>query len=199
MAGGKIEKIALEEAFILPELVEKSKNYVAPGSVAKLNANLLDIHNQRLTRMDDQGISFMVLSLTSPGPQDETDPTKAQRLAERANDYLAAEIAKNPTRFGGFASLSMHNPEIAAKEARRAVKTLGFQGVIVNDFQSTGEDGEGAIFYDQPEWDMFWEEIQALDVPFYMHPRLTTPYISNLFLKDRPWLRASAYFFSVGK
>ncbi|KAI9833512.1 MAG: hypothetical protein M1819_003671 [Sarea resinae] len=193
-----ISKIAIEEAFSLPDLIGKTKDYTPAFRVDELNSQLLDIHAQRLRDMDTYGVDFMVLSLTSPGPQDQSDPKKAEALAIRSNDYLAAEIAKNPKRFGGFASLSMHDPHVAAEEAKRAIKELKLLGLIVNDFQSCGDDGEGAIFYDQPEWDAFWQTVQELDVPFYIHPRLTTPNVQSLFLKGRPWLGASAYFFSVG-
>ncbi|KAL2829516.1 hypothetical protein BDW59DRAFT_178468 [Aspergillus cavernicola] len=125
-------------------------------------------------------------------------PDDAEALAKKANNYLANEIHKAPSRFGGFAALSMHNPQAAAREARRAVKELGFHGLLVNDFQTAGNDHEGAIFYDQPEWDVFWEEVQALDVPLYIHPGLTTPAVTKLFLAGWPALRGSSYFFSVG-
>ncbi|OBT54912.1 hypothetical protein VE04_04926 [Pseudogymnoascus sp. 24MN13] len=177
MATKKIAKIALEEAFNLPDIDNSNNNFTAPNGAKDLGAQLVDIHEQRLKGMDENGVSYMILSLTAPGPQGETNPEAAQALAERANNYLAGEIGKNPARFGGFAALSMHDPKSAALEARRAIKELGFHGLLVNDFQSTGADGEGAIFYDQPEWDIFWEE---------------------LFLDGRPWLRGATYFFSVG-
>jgi 2,3-dihydroxybenzoate decarboxylase len=199
MATKKIAKIALEEAFNLPDIDNSNNNFTAPNGAKDLGAQLVDIHEQRLKGMDENGVSYMILSLTAPGPQGETNPEAAQALAERANNYLAVEIGKNPARFGGFAALSMHDPKSAALEARRAIKELGFHGLLVNDFQSTGADGEGAIFYDQPEWDIFWEEVQALDVPFYIHPRLTTPAVTKLFLDGRPWLRGATYFFSVGR
>lgn len=195
-----VRKIALEEAFTLPSLTWRSASFVPSYRVDELNRQLLDIHSERLAQMNEHGIDFMVLSLTSPGPQDESDPIKAAALARESNDYLAAEVAKNPKRFGAFASLSMHEPVQAAEEARRAVRKLGCCGVIVNDFQSTNEGGvgEGALFYDQPEWDVFWKEMEELDVPLYIHPRLTTPKVSELFLKGREWLQASAYMFSFG-
>src|SRR5512140_3227649 len=89
---------------------------------------LLDIHGDRLARMDAAGVEFMLLSLTSPGAQGEPDPAKAKKLAANANDWLAAEVGKNPARFGGFASVSMHNAVDAADEARRAVRELGMYG-----------------------------------------------------------------------
>lgn len=199
MAAKRIPKIAIEEAISIPELTWKSKWFFAADKVDELNEGLLDIHESRLAKMDELGVEYMVLSLTSPGPQDEPDPKKAHDLAARANDYLATEVAKNPARFGGFASLSMHDPEVAAKEARRAVKELGHLGIILNDFQTTGEDKEGIIFYDQPQWDPFWAVIEELDVPVYIHPRLSTPYVQNLFFGERPWLRSSAFGFAVGK
>lgn len=199
MSRKMIPKIALEEAFNLPGLSGESDQFTSPTGSEDLAVNLVDIHNQRLKGMDENGVEYMVLSLTSPGPQSITDPVAAQGLAERANDYLAGEICKNPHRFGGFGALSMHDPKSAALEARRAIKVLGFHGLLVNDFQSTGRDEEGAIFYDQPEWDIFWKEVEELDVPLYIHPRLTTPAVTKLFLAGRPWLRGSTYFFSVGK
>ncbi|OBT63439.1 hypothetical protein VE03_07133 [Pseudogymnoascus sp. 23342-1-I1] len=163
MTTTRIAKIALEEAFNLPDIDNSNNNFTAPNGAQDLGAQLVDIHEQRLKGMDENGISYMILSLTSPGAQDHTNPEVAQALAKRSNDYLAGEIRKNPARFGGFAALSMHDPKSAALEARRAIKELGFHGLLVNDFQSTGADGEGAIFYDQPEWDIFWEEVEALD------------------------------------
>jgi 2,3-dihydroxybenzoate decarboxylase len=52
----------------------------------------------------------MLLSLTSPGCQGEFDPSKAEKIATVANDYLAGEVKKNPKRFGALAAFSMHDP-----------------------------------------------------------------------------------------
>src|ERR1700731_4794831 len=71
---------------------------------------------------DKHGVGMMVLSITSPGCQGEADQQKAEGLAKRANDYMADIVSKNPTRFQGFASVSMHDPAEAAKELTRAVK-----------------------------------------------------------------------------
>lgn len=199
MPGSTIPKIALEEAFTLPELANNSNGFTGPNGGQDLVQDLLDIQVRRLERMKASGVSFMILSLTSPGPQDEADPEKALALARRANDYLAGEIQKNPSCFAGLAALSMHDPKTAAIEARRAIKSLGLVGILVNDFQTVSADGKQIVFYDQPEWDVFWKEITELDVPVYIHPRLTTPDVSKRFLAGRPGLRGSAYFFAVGK
>lgn len=74
---------------------------------------------------------------------------------------MAKEVAKNPKRFAGFASLSMHDPNQAADELRRSVKELGLKGAIINDYQSAGENGETMLMYDQPEYDPFWAVVQV--------------------------------------
>ncbi|KAK7432163.1 hypothetical protein QQZ08_001108 [Neonectria magnoliae] len=136
-----------------------------------LSQKLADIHDQRLQRMDAEGVDYMLLSLTSPGCQGEPDPTKAHNLAVAANNWLAGEVALNPSRFGGLAALSMHNASEAAAELRRAVKELGMFGALLNDFQSVGSHSNGKKYYDGPEYHAFWEAVQELDVPVYMHPR----------------------------
>ncbi|KUI66326.1 2,3-dihydroxybenzoate decarboxylase [Cytospora mali] len=131
----------------------------------------MDIHDERLKEMDAEGVEYMLLSLTSPGAQGEKDPVKAANIARNSNDWLSGEVKKNPRRFGGFASLSMHDPSEAALELRRAVKELGMFGALVNDFQTFGDDGAGKKYYDAPEYHVFWEEVERLGVPVYMHPR----------------------------
>jgi predicted TIM-barrel fold metal-dependent hydrolase len=68
----------------------------------------------------------------------------------------------------------MLRPAEAAKELRRAVKELGLVGAIVNDWQASGDDGNGIILYDTPDFDPFWEAVQELDVPVYFHPKVVT-------------------------
>jgi 2,3-dihydroxybenzoate decarboxylase len=79
---------------------------------------------------------MMVLSITSPGCQGEADRKKSESLAKRANDYMADIVSKNPARFQGFASVSMHDPGEAAEELTRAVKKLGLKGCMLNDCAS---------------------------------------------------------------
>jgi len=59
---------------------------------------------------------------------------EAEALARKANDYMAEQCKKNPKRFSGFASVSMHDPKQAAQELRRAVKDLGLKGAMYSPF-----------------------------------------------------------------
>jgi len=70
----------------------------------------------------------MVLSCANPCVQGISDPVAAAAMAINVNNQLAAVISNNTERFGGFASLAMHNAIEAAQELRRAVKELGFLG-----------------------------------------------------------------------
>src|SRR5579871_4300808 len=99
----------------------------------------------RLKGMDKCGVEYQILSWTSHGAQGYSDKAEAEKVARRANDYMSEQCKKNPKRylhgsretnirFGGFASLSMHDPKQAAEELKRAVKELGLLGAILNDF-----------------------------------------------------------------
>ena len=44
-------------------------------------------------------------------------------------------------------------------------------GALLNDYQITGQDGEGKKYFDQPEYDVFWKTVEELGVPVYLHPR----------------------------
>jgi 2,3-dihydroxybenzoate decarboxylase len=58
-----------------------------------------------------------------------------------ARSYISEKVKANPSRFAAFAAVSMHDPKQAAEELSRAVIELGCVGVMLNDFQSSGPDG----------------------------------------------------------
>jgi 2,3-dihydroxybenzoate decarboxylase len=112
---------------------------------------------------------MMVLSLNAPAIQAIPDPARADEVARKANDALAAEVAKRPERFQGLAALPMQDPQLAARELERCVR-LGFKGALVNGFSQV-HDKDTAVYYDLPQYRPFWETVERLDVPFYLHPR----------------------------
>ncbi|KAB5513409.1 hypothetical protein GE09DRAFT_980796 [Coniochaeta sp. 2T2.1] len=175
--------IAVEEAVINIDdadwLAEGYALWTDPSNFKHhaLSQALADIHDKRLQQMDAEGVEYMLLSVTSPGAQGQPNPKKAQALALRSNDWLAGEVKKNPARFGALASLSMHDGAEAAVELRRAVTELGMFGAMINDYQSVDAKGEGdrKKYYDTKEYYVFWQTVQELDVPVYMHPRYPPP------------------------
>ena len=124
--------------------------------------------------MDASGVEIMILSLNAPAVQAIYDVKRAIAVAREANDVLAAEIAKRPDRFAGFAALPMQDPDAAARELTRCVKELGFVGALVNGFSQAGK-ADSALYYDLPQYRPFWRTVAELDVPFYLHPRNPLP------------------------
>ena len=93
---------------------------------------------------------------------------------------------KKPSRFAAFAAVSMHDAKQAAGELERCMKSKqGFVGVLLNDFQSSGPDGNTMLFYDQPEYDPFWKAPNDLEAPVYLHPRISTPLIAEQIAEGR--------------
>src|ERR1051325_5296589 len=124
--------------------------------------------------MDAAGVEIMIISLNAPAVQAIPDVKRAIAVAPEANDHLAAEIAKRPDRFRGFAALAMQDPEAASQELTRCVKELGFVGALVNGFSQAG-DPKTALYYDLPQYRPFWRTVAELNVPFYLHPRNPLP------------------------
>jgi 2,3-dihydroxybenzoate decarboxylase len=92
----------------------------------------------------------------------------------------------------------MHDPKQAAAELTRCITTLGMKGALINDTQRTGVDGDDMIFYDGPEWDVFWETCTKLDVPLYLHPRNPTGSIYEKLWAKRKWLVGPPLSFAQG-
>ena len=75
----------------------------------------------------------------------------------------AAAIRANPTRFAGFATLGLKEPDKAAEELTRCVTRLGFKGAMLNGTT-------GGLFLDDPRFTPVFEAAAALNVPVYLHP-----------------------------
>jgi len=177
-----MKKIALEEHFITPGL----EPYLLPAMPAvsdKARKHLLSLLSnfgeKRLVAMDAAGVEVAVLSVSGPGVQTEPDAAKATKLARQSNDDLAREIQKQPERYRGFAHLAMQDADAAADELERCVKELGFAGAMVNGHTN-------GVYLDDSRYDPFWERMQALDAPLYLHP--TDSYVLPYVLKGCPEL-----------
>lgn len=186
-------KVALEEHFALEETLEDSR-VVFPGDVwAELKVRLLDLQDRRLREMDANGIEIMLPSLNAPAVQRVADPKQAIELAERANDFLAEQVALRPDRFKGLAALPMQSPDAAAREFGRCVRDLGFCGALVNGFSQIG-DTDNATYYDVPAYRPFWAEAERIGMPFYLHPRNPLPQHAHIY-DGHPWLLGPTWAF----
>jgi 2,3-dihydroxybenzoate decarboxylase len=170
-----MSKIALEEHFVFPDFLgylSEAMPHVTHESYDQLIKKLSDFGDERVAAMDAAGVTFAVLSLSGPGVQVEKDAAQAVKRARQANDLLAEQVKRRPDRYGGFAHLAMQDPGAAANELERCVRDLGFVGSMINGHTN-------GIYLDDPRHDPFWERMQALDVPLYLHPddSFVKPYV----------------------
>ncbi len=186
-------KIALEEHFAIPDTLEDSNGFLPADTWKELSARLLDIHGRRIEEMDRHGIETMILSLNAPAVQAIHDVARANEIAKRANDFLAEQVAKNPRRFQAFAALPLQDPDLASRELERCVNDMGFRGALVNGF-SQGGAPDNCLYYDLPQYWPFWEVVQKLDVPFYLHPRNPIDAWAQIY-KGHGWLMGPTWAF----
>ena len=170
-------KITLEEHFVLPSSFATTFRPLGLSGEAwnRIEGRLLDVEEQRLPQMDAHGIEMQVVSLTANGIQGEPNARRAIDQAKAANDWLAEKfVSAHPTRFGGFAAVALQDPSAAATEAERAVSQLKLSGVLVNGYCNVGDEHH-AEYLDLPKFYPFWERVESLGVPVYLHPRAPLP------------------------
>jgi predicted TIM-barrel fold metal-dependent hydrolase len=151
--------ITLEEHFLSTECMSNfESNYSGyvkhlPGLASKLQ----DLGDLRLRDMEAGQVSLQVISHAAG--------TQSPSQCRSANDQLAAAVAKNKSRFAGFAMLPMKEPKAAAQELNRCVKEHGFVGALIDNHV----DG---MYYDGEDYYPVFQAAQQLDVPIYLHPTL---------------------------
>ena len=161
----------------------------------EVRERMADTGDIRLREMDAAGVERMVLSLGGTGVQDELDVARAVQRARAANDALAAIVATRPDRYSAFATLAMQDPGAAADELERTVRDHGFKGALVNGYTSVGNLDTPA-YYDEPGFLPFWQRLEALGVPFYLHPRNPLPSQQRAY-EGRRELIGAAWSFAV--
>jgi len=170
--------VTLEEHISFPEMTQLIPKEALMGFgqspvMQKIAPKLADITNERLTLMDDTGITMQILSVDSMGASllsAEAGPAYATRY----NDLIAEKIAAHPERFTAFADLPMMAPSAAADELERTVKEHGFRGAMIRGV-TNGQ------FLDQPEFAPIFERAMKLDVPIYLHPGLPPKSVAEAY------------------
>jgi len=189
-------KIAFEEHFAIEETLEQTKAFAGDsGQFDDFSRQILDLGRERLDRMDRTGIGLALLSLNAPGVQRIVDRAEALDVAQKANELMAAAVARHSDRYAALAALPMHDAKTAGDELRRCVGTLGFKGCMVNGFQQAG-NADTVKYFDLPEYREFWAVVAELDVPFYLHPRMQIPSRAENY-EGHPWLMSAPWGFAV--
>jgi 2,3-dihydroxybenzoate decarboxylase len=183
--------IAIEEHYWDEEL-EKTFVGSEAGRPGEQFNRLHDFGPLRIKEMDDAGIDIQVLSHGAPSTQKLPAETAAA-MATRVNDRLAAIVAKNPTRFAGFAALPTAVPDAAADELERTAK-LGFKGAMLHGLSN------GEFLDDKKFWPIF-ARAEKLDLPIYLHPSQPHPEVIKTYyqdyVKDFPMLPRATWGYTV--
>jgi 2,3-dihydroxybenzoate decarboxylase len=175
-------RIATEEAFATREQIDVYLRMVKDGTAdrgmvslwgfyarstsaraTQVIEGLLDLGEQRIKNMDATGIDRAILALTSPGAQPLLDVQEAKGIAQRANDFLAEQVALRPDRYIGMTTVAPQDPEWSAREIVRGARSLGFKGVQINS-HTQGE------YLDEPKFDPIFRALAETGQPLYIHP-----------------------------
>src|SRR5262245_6623990 len=118
----------------------------------------------RLKVMDDEGIDKVALfpthALRLGGVR---HPQLAPGLFHAYNNWLAEHCAANKERLLGVAMIPLQEPELAVKEARRAVMELGHQGLFISPHPVDNRN------LDHPAYEPLWSMAEELNVPALIH------------------------------
>ncbi len=175
--GRMIPPWATSDAVVGPQ-----KALDAPGEdvYAPIRARGYDAASA-LQAMDTEGIDLAVLYRTFAHMVvsiDDLDAPFAAALCAAFNDWLADYCAADAERLKPAAIVSLHDPELAAAEARRAVEAKGHVAVVLLPMPVAGR------YLNAPECDALWREVERLRVPLAIHGTsggASEDYVSNRF------------------
>lgn len=188
-------KIAVEEHFILPGTLGNADRFFELPLWRGYSETVKNILDGYTGQMEENGIERMILSLKAPSVQGIPDRKRAAEAAVLANDLLAEAIHRHGKGFQGLATLPMQSVEDAIAELHRAVEKLGYVGVMVHGFSQIDRE-DNAVYLDDPRYLPFWQELERMGVPLYLHPRLPLPGNKGQ-MQGHPWLDGAAWSFGV--
>jgi aminocarboxymuconate-semialdehyde decarboxylase len=126
-----------------------------------LNSPLV-MSDERLKRMDEQGIDVEVLTI-NPWWYG-VDAALAGKIIETQNRGLAALCAAQPDRFVALATVALQHPELAAEQLEDSFKTLKMRGASLG----ASVNGEELA---SPRFDPFWKKAEELAALIFIHPQ----------------------------
>ncbi|KRN32959.1 amidohydrolase [Lactobacillus selangorensis] len=191
-----MKKIALEEHVSTPAVSKIYQNPHAAQTSGAVYAQFIQEHlwgniDHYIQEMAQNEIDQVVLSLVSPGIQGIPDPKQAVALAKATNDLIdQTYVQTHPHQFSAFACVALQNPQAAAAELERAVRDLGMKGALVNGY--TDLPNGQVVYLDDPSMEVFWDKVDELNVPVYLHPRTPKPDQRQIY-QGYPGLVGSAW------
>ncbi|MDE0214181.1 MAG: amidohydrolase family protein, partial [Deltaproteobacteria bacterium] len=120
----------------------------------------------QLEAMDIEGLDVAVLFptaclhiMTIP----DMDPLLAEAICRAYNNWLYDFCQEDPARMKGAALLPPHDVSLAVREARRAVKELGFVSAFLRATPLPGDTWFSLY------WEPLWAELEDLGAPVGFH------------------------------
>jgi aminocarboxymuconate-semialdehyde decarboxylase len=134
---------------------------------------------QRLASLDARAIDIQMVSLTPTMYWHELDAENGRSLARDVNDELVELVAEGAGRYIGLGFLPLQDTVGAVAELERAMRDLGFAGVVVaSHVQGTDWDSE-TLF-------PILEAAAALDAFALIHPAngRANPFLGKYYLRN---------------
>lgn len=134
-----------------------------PGDEFLLNRRLWDA-DARLEDMDRLGIDVMGITISPLFYLYWAEPEIGVPFARIQNDALAEFCRHSPERFFAMSTLPMQDVEASIQELKRCTVDLETKGI------NLGTDDLGGRELDDPALWPLYEEVQALELPLFLHP-----------------------------
>ena len=128
----------------------------------RVDPNLWD-EKVRLSECDADHVDVQVLSTVPVMFSYWAEPEDTLDLSIFLNDHIASVVDRFPKRFVGLGMVPMQEPDLAARELERCVKTLGFPGIEIGTHVNN-------INLDNPMFDPVWEAANELRAAVFVHP-----------------------------
>ena len=119
-----------------------------------------------LQAMDREGIDVAIVFRTMAShliAVDGLDPKLSAATCRAFNHWLSDFCDKDRARLKAAALIPLHDPALAAEEARRAVRDLGAVALVLSNHMVNERPWYDAAY------DVLWAEAEKLDVPITFH------------------------------
>ena len=135
------------------------------GSVGPIRRELTGA-DAAVAVMDASRIAQRAMSVAPLSYRYDLPAGAARRWHAGLNDALAEQCARHPGRLVPIGMVPLQDGAVAAAETVRAVRDLGMRGVEIG----THVAGRNL---DDPGLEPFWEQVEQLDIPVFVHPEHT--------------------------